>query len=295
MSALLDILKEKRPNLTSSSLNTYESILKSIHRKVFPGEKVIKIENFLDHKPFLMHLSKTPPNISKTKLSALYVLTEKPEYREEMLKNIDRYEQSIKNQTKTPEQELHWATPKEIDELLTQHKREADALYKKTKLTQGNYQTIQNYILLVLYSGKYIIPRRSRDYTSFKVNSVNKKTDNFYDGKHFVFNDYKTAKFYDTQKIPVPPKLKTIIKKWITKIESVSDYLLFDTQFKPLNSVKLNQRLNKIFGRKVSVNALRKSFLSAKFGHTIDIKKDLEDTMRDMGSSTAQETIYIKQ
>ena len=295
MSALSDILKEKRPNLTSSSLNTYESILKSIHRKVFPEEKEINTQNFYNHKPILMHLSKTPPNTSKTKLSALYVFTEKPEYRKEMLKNIDSYKQSNKNQTKTPEQELNWATPKEIDELLVQSKREADALYKKAKLTQGDYQTIQNYILLVLYSGKYIIPRRSRDYTSFKVNSVNKNTDNFYDGKHFVFNDYKTAKFYDTQKIPVPPKLKTIIKKWIDKIESVNDYLLFDTQFKPLNSVKLNQRLNKIFGRKVSVNALRKSFLSEKFGHTIDIKKDLENTMRDMGSSTAQETIYIKQ
>ena len=97
------------------------------------------------------------------------------------------------------------------------------------------------------------------------------------------------------QKIPVPPKLETIIKKWIAKIDSVSDHLLFDTQFQPLNSVKLNQRLNKIFGRKVSVNALRKFFLSEKFGHTIDIKKDLEDTMRDMGSSTSQETTYIKQ
>ena len=87
-----------------------------------------------------------------------------------MLKKLD-HKQSNQNQTKTPEQELNWATPKEIDELLAQYKREADALYKKTKLTQGDYQSIQSYILLVLYSGKYIIPRRSRDYTSFKVNS----------------------------------------------------------------------------------------------------------------------------
>ena len=74
MSALLNILKEKRPNLTSSSLNTYESIPKSIYRKVFPGEKEIKIENFLDHKPFLMHLSKTPPNTSSIYLTIASIL-----------------------------------------------------------------------------------------------------------------------------------------------------------------------------------------------------------------------------
>ena len=47
-----------------------------------------------------MQLSQTPPSTSRSKLSALYVITEKPEYRKEMLKNLDRHKQSNQNQTK---------------------------------------------------------------------------------------------------------------------------------------------------------------------------------------------------
>ena len=117
-----------------------------------------------------------------------------------MIKNLDKHKETSKDQSMTAEQKLNWATPKEVESLLLQYKKDADHLYKKASLTPSEYQTIQNYILLVLYSGKYIVPRRSRDYTSFKINSIDKKKDNYYDGKHFVFNDYKTSKFYDTQK-----------------------------------------------------------------------------------------------
>ena len=69
---------------------------------------------------------------------------------------------------------------------------------------------------------------------------------------------------------------------------------MFDTFFQPLNSVKLNQRLNKIFGKKVSVNALRHSYLSNKYKNTIQIQDDLAKTMNDMGSSLSMSKICIK-
>ena len=108
-----------------------------------------------------------------------------------------------------------------------------------------------------------------------------------------VFNSYKTAKTYGRQEVDIPTALKTILNKWI-KVNP-TDYLLFDTNYKPLSSVKLNQRLNKLFyGKKISVNMLRHIFLTDEFGDTIAQKKKVADTMEDMGSSSNMLTTYVK-
>ena len=63
---------------------------------------------------------------------------------------------------------------------------------------------------------------------------------------------------------------------------------MFDKNFEPLTAVKLNQRLNKIFdGKKISVNALRHTFLTEKYG-------DIVEDMEDMGSSINMVTTYVK-
>jgi hypothetical protein len=108
----------------------------------------------------------------------------------------------------------------------------------------------------------------------------------------FIFNSYKTAKTYGQQKVDIPTELKSIINKWI-KVNP-TDYLLFDTSLHPLTNVKLNQRLNKIFGKKAGVNQMRKTYLSSKYGSMIDTKKELDEDMKKMGSSNLQENIYIK-
>jgi hypothetical protein len=69
---------------------------------------------------------------------------------------------------------------------------------------------------------------------------------------------------------------------------------LFDSSFKQLSNVKLNQRLNKLFGKKAGVNQMRKTYLSDKYANLIDTKKQLEKDFKDMGSSSLQENIYIK-
>ena len=107
-----------------------------------------------------------------------------------------------------------------------------------------------------------------------------------------VFNSYKTAKTYGKQELPCPLALKTILTKW-SKINP-TDYLLFDTNLNPLTSVKLNQRLNKLFGKHTGTNALRHTYLTEKFGDTIKKKDELSDVMNDMGSSLSVAPVYIK-
>jgi hypothetical protein len=58
--------------------------------------------------------------------------------------------------------------------------------------------------------------------------------------------------------------MKNLLKKWYDI--NNNEYVLIDTKGNKLNQVKLNQRLNKIFDMKISVNALRHSYLTNKYG-----------------------------
>jgi hypothetical protein len=62
-----------------------------------------------------------------------------------------------------------------------------------------------------------------------------------------------------------------------------------------LSSVKLNQRLNKIFDEKhISINALRHTYLTDKYAVHSQVDKELNDDMTAMGSSKNMASTYIK-
>ena len=95
------------------------------------------------------------------------------------------------------------------------------------------------------------------------------------------------------QTVEIPPALKAILTKYI-KINP-TDWLLFDSKLAPLTSVKLNQRLNKIFaGRRVAVNALRHSYLTSRY---TDLSKEealMKADMAAMGTSAGMLNTYVK-
>ena len=89
----------------------------------------------------------------------------------------------------------------------------------------------------------------------------------------------------------MPKELLTLIKKFI-KINP-HKYLLVDTQNKKMNSIKLNQHLERIWGKKAGVNIFRHSFISEKYPifNVDELKKDAEK----MGSSASMMLdTYIK-
>lgn len=290
---IINYIKEKRPNISNSSLKTYESILRNLYDKIGFETKNYQMEKFdKESDKVLKYLKDLPSNKRKTILSALVVITDNKAYRELMLDDIKEYNKEEAKQSKTDSQKENWVEKNDMTNLVKSLRNTANLLYKKDKLTNSDLQEIQNYIILCLYSGEYIPPRRSKDYVNFKIKNVDKGHDNFIDKNFFVFNSYKTAKTYGQQKVEIPKELKTILNKWI-KINP-TEFLLFDTSLKPLSNVKLNQRLNKLFGKKAGVNMMRKSYLSSKYGDLIDTKNELAKDFKDMGSSTLQENIYIK-
>lgn len=287
---LINVIKEKRPELSESSIKTYDSILRNLYIKIFKSDK-FDINKFNDTDIILKYLADIPANKRKTILSALFVISGKPEYKEQMLTDIGKYNDEQDTQIKNEKQTASWVDTSDIKVIAALHEAMAKTILKRGVKDVDDLQTIQNYIILCLLSGLIIPPRRLKDYTEFKINNIT-YNDNFLQGNKFIFNNYKTAKHYGQQVVDVPPKLLKIIKSWI-KINP-TDYLLFDNKLNKLSNVTLNQRLNKIFNNKVSVNQLRHTYLSDKYQDTIKTHDNLKNDFSKMGSSILQEKVYIK-
>lgn len=292
MEVVKEYVKSKKPSLSKSSITTYSSILKNLYRRVF-GDGDIDMEKFNQVEKVLEHLKNIPANKRKTILSSLVIITDKKPYRDLMLEDVRDYNKEIHKQEKTEEQKESWVDSHQVKDILNELKSNADLIYKKKNLNVNDLQEIQSYIIMCLLGGVYIPPRRSKDYVDFKTKSINKTNDNFLDKNKMYFNSYKTAKTYGQQIVEIPIQLKNILLKWI-KVNP-TEYLLFDSNMNKLSSVKLNQRLNKIFGeKKVGVNQLRHTYLTDKYLHTIQQKDEIKETMGEMGSSSNMLDTYVK-
>jgi len=284
-------LKEKRPELSAGTLRTYVSLLNALHRRVF-GDDDFDIDNFDDWESVKEDLDKKPLNSRKTVLSALYVLTELPKYNELMRKGIDDYNTDTNKREMNDKQKSAFKTQEEIREIFDDYQKKANLLYKKQNRNVRDVQEIQDFIILALCSGVLIAPRRSLDYTKFKIANLDDDSNYFRDGKEFVFRTYKTSQIKGEQVVPVPPELRRILKKWL--LINPTDYLLHDVYGNPLNSTKLTQRLNRIFGGNFSINGLRHSYLSNKYQDTIKMEEEMKRDFEAMGSSDKQKNIYIQ-
>jgi len=293
MTNLREYLAKEKPNLSASSITTYNSILSNLYKKVY-GDETIQLDKFKETEPILKYLQDIPFNKRKTILSALLLVSpNEKKYRDLMLQDIHSYNDEQNTQVKNEKQEHNWVDNNEIETKWEALKKNAMILYKKQQKTIQDFQEIQSFILLSVLGGKFTPPRRAKDFTDFKIKNIDKTKDNYIDKNQMVFNSFKTAKFYGEQKVTLPPELKKILIKWIQV--NPTDYLFFDSFFQPLSSVKLNQRLNKLFdSKRISVNALRHSYLSNKYQNTIDTNKALANDLTNMGSSIAQQKVYIK-
>jgi hypothetical protein len=111
------------------------------------------------------------------------------------------------------------------------------------------------------------------------------------DKNEFVFNKYKTAKFYNTQRVEIPKGLKIILSKFIKL--NPNEYLLTNSSGGKLNNVRLTQMLNKIFGNRISTSLLRHIYLTDRLK---DVPKldELNTLATDMGHSLKEQLEYVK-
>ena len=104
MESLKETLKKKRDTLSQKSINTYASVLKTI-MKDLEMESVDDLDN---DKKVMTYLKDMTPNKRKTRLSALFVLTGNDTYKTNMLNDVNKYNESMKSQTKTDKESENW-------------------------------------------------------------------------------------------------------------------------------------------------------------------------------------------
>lgn len=186
---------------------------------------------------------------------------------------------------------LNWVKEEEIEEQTKLYEDFVAKLTTKKKLTEEEMKLFQDYVVFSLYTKT--IPRRSIDYIKMVVGTPTEdKSVNFYHKGKFYFNNYKTKGTYGTQVIDVPHSLDTLLKLWLKFKSKESPYLLLNKNKPFTQSSYITTILNTIFGRKVSVNMLRKYYATKT--HGAEAKK-LQETADAMGNSPATlKNHYIK-
>lgn len=296
------VLKKNRPNISDSTIRTYTSILSTLYRNMGTSEPVK--EYFCENsKQVIKYINEHYEKASarKTRMAALISFCSnedaKNQYREVMNANAVKVQGQYESQEKTENEKDNWINYGDIEKKLEILKERTNSILKlrdANELPMHEIQEVQQYVILSLYV--LLEPRRLLDYTMCKYKNYDTDTDNYIDmkNKKIVFNVYKTAKKYGKQELDLPDRLTSIFKKWFEILDGRSDYLLVDRNFDALSVSQLQQRLNKIFGgKKISVNIIRHSYLSNKYGDGPSLKSRLE-TAANMGHSLEMQMEYIK-
>ena len=290
-----DLLKAAKPAAKPNTIKTYNTVLKTIYKKIWTDTDKPDIDNFKNIEAVFRHTKDDPLQTRKTKLSAIMALAPMPEYREQIFKDAQEHKSLTEASVMTEKLEAAEIKPEEMAAVVTRVKTNADALNRKTELTMRDLQEIQNYIIVSLYHG-HIPPRRAIDFCEMVLKAEDPDIENYFDLRKskFYFNKYKTAAAYGTQVIVIPPPLKKILKAWIKIIPDDVEYLLFNSKGEPLTAVTLNQRLNEIFGGPKGINSIRHYYLTQNHAETIRGEDKLAAEMTAMGSNIGNARAYIK-
>jgi len=297
-SPLWEAIRAAKPKLKDTSVTAYESTLRNLYGIVFPEDGSIDLEKFNDTEKFTDAINKFPITKRGNKTAALLTITSSEEnkavYRKMMSADQLATQTELAKQEMTPDQELNSVPRERLNEIFRAFQKKANWLYKKGEpLNARDLGEIQDYVILAVTTGIYLPPRRTLDWTAFKLRNIDLENDNYLLGDKFKFNKYKTAATYHLQTTDVlPPVLIKIILKW--KTVNHSDYLLTNRKGEQLDSTAVYHRLVKIFQKKISTRALRRMFLSWKFEPLIRMNDQLAATMEQMGSSTRVTKNYLK-
>ena len=287
---IADRIASNREKLSASSLKTYVSILFNLHKHLNSSSSTLDFFEE-EEQAILDYLKDAPPKSRKSVLSALFVLTNNPSYREKMLDDCKLVNSQYKEQKKDTRERDNWISVDDIKVKYNDLLDKVKAMFSKNICVDS--ATIINYLLIALLGGvSSLAPRRSLDYALMKIRNYDMKKDNNYKAGKMYFNQYKTANKYGKQEVKLPEELNNIIKKWMKVAKG--DFLLFSSNGNPLTSSQISRMLNKIFdGKKISVDILRHIYLSDLYKGMPSLLS-MEKTASKMGHSVQTALTYVK-
>jgi hypothetical protein len=288
------ILKKLQDAVSPSSFKQYSGIFKILNIK--------SVDDLKDTDRLMSAIDeKKSANTQKNYLAGVVKLMRIAEMDDKFIKPFfERMNDKITETKPSPEynekQKANLMTLKDIEE------KRVDLIKGLTIFTsRENYDKLLNHLILSLYT--MTPPRRNLDY--FKM-EIAKNPSEIEDGKNyllwsrkakqFVFQQYKTAKKYGKEVIPIPDGLTYVIDFYLKHREKIAlSSKQFLTKYGDLdmeNSNEITRRLNNVLGKNLSSSMLRHIYLTEKYGDVID---DMEETAKQMAHSTTQQRDYVKQ
>lgn len=225
-------------------------------------------------------------------------------YHTRMNETTIKNKEEKKNNMKTDTQKNSWLP---WDDILAKRAELAEIVKpysNENVLNKKEFNNLTNHLVVSLYT--YIPPRRNQDYqimdvvklTDDKLADELPNTTNYLvvvDGKptRFIYNVYKTARFYGKQEIIVPDDLADVLKRWIQfhpKNKFKKFPLLTDVKGQKLPQTNsITRILNRVFKNGLGASMLRHIYLSTKY----DVE-EMEKDAQDMGHSLEQQREYMK-
>jgi integrase len=292
---ILKSILNNKSDISDNSARVYVATLASL-AKHFDWTDV---KNFTSKsKDILKYLETLSPTRRKAMLSALIAIvshkTYSKIYKDKMIEVSKECREEDEKQEKSEKQEENWESWDSVMKLYRELEEEALPLFKKDKLTSPNLKTLQHYVILSCYV--LIPPRRIADFINFKIKDIDQKQDNWFDEKtnELVFNNYKTAKNYGTQRVECPESLQAVFRKWFPVASRYSEYLLFNSYGNHLTQPQLTKMLNAIFDKNISASMLRHIYVSDVTLKNMPKLSELEKVAHDMGHDVRQQVLYKK-
>ncbi len=206
---------------------------------------------------------------------------------------------------KTEKEKKNWVEWSEVDAKKKELEENIKDFSSKKSLDGSQYDKLLQYVILSLYTD--IPPRRNQDYLSlYLVKSWNEKLPsdrNYLDmsAKRLIFNVYKTSKKYGKQEQEIPDSLWNAVQsflkhhplwKGVAKRKTEPVKFLVQQNGDPITAVNaITRLLNKVFGKRVGSSLLRHSYLSGKYGDSLEeMKKDSSA----MSHSLSEQKSYIR-
>ena len=135
-SLLQEKLKENRPNLSTSSVKTYISILSNLYKKLNGDGNIKWFEREINE--ILKYLDDKNDQTRKTTLSALFILTNLKEYQTVMSTIMKEVNDDYKSQKMNEKQKDNWISINEIKEKYNALSVNANLMLNKKKILNEN-------------------------------------------------------------------------------------------------------------------------------------------------------------
>lgn len=314
---LENYIEDNRPHLSPSSIRSYAYRLIGEFKKQndnnYPSSVDQMVKYYTDnYEKVLKNLEDIESSKRKTVLASLLTITDMESkayetYQKLMKMDIDKYRQWQETQVKSDKQKENWISSEDVRKVWKMLEQRVQRFLKsptKLPLYKDDFFDIQDFVILSVYT--MIEPRRIADYAYFKLRNYNEREDNYMlvpknkkNKARFIFNRYKTEKFYGKQEVDIPTALKNIMEKWM--MYNTTDWLFVNMRNQKILASNLTSKINSIFQRalgrkdlKISVNMLRHILVSDEALKNAPLIEKMKETAEKMGTSVESLMLYKK-